>query len=411
MSNKTSQDKWLKKIEKDFFSPQVMPCSLMDVLEKLKKADLDEIRRSLNLKGVSGLKKSDLTLLLKEEIVKGIGLLLTSLDHRQLKFLATMAEKKVLPVELPYNVNFMCFYRYMGLVFTATVDGEKSYIMPDEIAAALKEALTEEVYALGRINEEWMTLTQGLLNHYGVLDSNELFEMVKKYAKNELSNKSIFEFVISTASILYEQFYRTEEGLYACYAVINPEEILKELESNQNLSYYHFSYKDVAKAGELDYIEKNLEYKKFFTYLINNYHIDENIADDVVTTVVYDLKNLFNTEEIFADLRQHLQLNRDDLVKSITEHLVQLTSQTRQWVLKGHRPVDLAAPEKPKASPEPKKAAPSMPVNVFASAPATNPFTAPVNVPSQKTAPQKKVGRNAPCPCNSGKKYKFCCGR
>ncbi|MEE8541000.1 MAG: SEC-C metal-binding domain-containing protein, partial [Desulfobacterales bacterium] len=24
---------------------------------------------------------------------------------------------------------------------------------------------------------------------------------------------------------------------------------------------------------------------------------------------------------------------------------------------------------------------------------------------------QKKVGRNAPCPCGSGKKYKKCCGR
>lgn len=24
---------------------------------------------------------------------------------------------------------------------------------------------------------------------------------------------------------------------------------------------------------------------------------------------------------------------------------------------------------------------------------------------------QKKIGRNAPCPCGSGKKYKQCCGR
>lgn len=24
---------------------------------------------------------------------------------------------------------------------------------------------------------------------------------------------------------------------------------------------------------------------------------------------------------------------------------------------------------------------------------------------------EKKVGRNDPCPCGSGKKYKFCCGR
>jgi len=26
-------------------------------------------------------------------------------------------------------------------------------------------------------------------------------------------------------------------------------------------------------------------------------------------------------------------------------------------------------------------------------------------------AGSKKVGRNAPCPCGSGKKYKYCCGR
>lgn len=28
---------------------------------------------------------------------------------------------------------------------------------------------------------------------------------------------------------------------------------------------------------------------------------------------------------------------------------------------------------------------------------------------SQRTAPVRKVGRNDPCPCGSGKKYKFCC--
>ena len=26
------------------------------------------------------------------------------------------------------------------------------------------------------------------------------------------------------------------------------------------------------------------------------------------------------------------------------------------------------------------------------------------------TVPRKKVGRNEPCPCGSGKKYKKCCG-
>ncbi len=28
-----------------------------------------------------------------------------------------------------------------------------------------------------------------------------------------------------------------------------------------------------------------------------------------------------------------------------------------------------------------------------------------------KTTPSEKVSRNAPCPCGSGKKYKYCCGK
>ncbi|MCY3986028.1 MAG: SEC-C metal-binding domain-containing protein [Candidatus Dadabacteria bacterium] len=32
-----------------------------------------------------------------------------------------------------------------------------------------------------------------------------------------------------------------------------------------------------------------------------------------------------------------------------------------------------------------------------------------VKAPVRRT--QKKVGRNSPCPCGSGKKYKKCCGR
>jgi uncharacterized protein len=30
--------------------------------------------------------------------------------------------------------------------------------------------------------------------------------------------------------------------------------------------------------------------------------------------------------------------------------------------------------------------------------------------PRVVTSPRKKVGRNEPCPCGSGKKYKKCCG-
>ncbi|MFS0647008.1 SEC-C metal-binding domain-containing protein [Siminovitchia sp. 179-K 8D1 HS] len=35
-----------------------------------------------------------------------------------------------------------------------------------------------------------------------------------------------------------------------------------------------------------------------------------------------------------------------------------------------------------------------------------------LQVPRKTAAPKsKKIGRNEPCPCGSGKKYKKCCGR
>jgi uncharacterized protein len=35
----------------------------------------------------------------------------------------------------------------------------------------------------------------------------------------------------------------------------------------------------------------------------------------------------------------------------------------------------------------------------------------PVPAPGEPTQAPKPVGRNEPCPCGSGKKYKKCCGR
>ncbi|MBI4585332.1 MAG: SEC-C domain-containing protein [Planctomycetes bacterium] len=32
-------------------------------------------------------------------------------------------------------------------------------------------------------------------------------------------------------------------------------------------------------------------------------------------------------------------------------------------------------------------------------------------MPSPQLPPRQKIGRNDPCPCGSGKKYKKCCGR
>jgi uncharacterized protein YchJ len=64
---------------------------------------------------------------------------------------------------------------------------------------------------------------------------------------------------------------------------------------------------------------------------------------------------------------------------------MELYNNTRQWAIKGHTPNELFQEEKEYLKPLP---------------------SGPLNIPKSN----KKVGRNEPCPCGSGKKYKKCCG-
>jgi uncharacterized protein YecA (UPF0149 family) len=65
--------------------------------------------------------------------------------------------------------------------------------------------------------------------------------------------------------------------------------------------------------------------------------------------------------------------------------LVPLYNTIPKWVLKGHSPESLSREKNKQLMPSPK-----------------------AEVYELKTG--KKIGRNDPCPCGSGKKYKKCCG-
>ncbi len=72
-----------------------------------------------------------------------------------------------------------------------------------------------------------------------------------------------------------------------------------------------------------------------------------------------------------------------------------LYNNSPQWALKGNTPNDLFQEEKKYLKPLP-------PDPFVIDRPESNVFDI-------KT--RKKVGRNDPCPCGSGKKYKKCCGK
>ncbi|QGS69357.1 hypothetical protein CV093_16855 [Oceanobacillus sp. 143] len=96
-------------------------------------------------------------------------------------------------------------------------------------------------------------------------------------------------------------------------------------------------------------------------------------------------KNDYTSNDILQYLGDVLELKSFETVQMLMDQLINLMNNTRKWILKGHTSMEL--------SPNRNQALPN-------------------SISNQKAGKKKvKIGRNDPCPCGSGKKYKKCCGR
>ena len=89
----------------------------------------------------------------------------------------------------------------------------------------------------------------------------------------------------------------------------------------------------------------------------------------------------------------------DEMIASIREDTVRMLLTVKVRV-----EVQQPAGEAPKEAPKPTPVMPAMPST-------PTPLPTGPQTPVVKSGSSKKVGRNDPCPCGSGKKYKKCCGR
>jgi len=139
-------------------------------------------------------------------------------------------------------------------------------------------------------------------------------------------------------------------------------------------------------AGEPDFVDRNKNYMDLVNHLTENFDITKAKADGYVEECVYATRIGHGPNDVIQFLSHTFEFDNAQTVQALMDKVVQLMNNTREWFLKGYMSSELFATEKKhlQQMPEPK-----------------------VNE-SKKTV---KVGRNEPCPCGSGKKYKKCCGR
>ncbi len=384
---KEDQKKKEEQQYKKNWSEIKIPFSLIEGLNKLTKSELDDIRKSLQIKGASGLKKADLIDLLHLKIPELLEEIVLQWDEDRYNILKKIALNDGYILAPDLESSQIEYFRKQGLIYTGTFEGNKVVAIPNELIESV--LLLEEdahVKTIIHRNTEWIKLTNGLLFYYGILSETELIKMIEVHTKESLDLQEFLPIIEEVNSYL-KGYKRDDEG-YSNVRVLDSKRVKQEQEKRKYIPYYPFTKQQLLKAGELGFIERNHSYERFVNYLIQHYEINREKAERFVEVCVYATKNGEGPNHILKYLDGIFEIKSLEVNQAFREHVYDLMNHTREWFLKGYTATELSKEDRSLL-----RKLPSM------------------MKPHRIGKKVIKVGRNDPCPCGSGKKYKKCCER
>ncbi|MCL1949232.1 MAG: SEC-C metal-binding domain-containing protein [Turicibacter sp.] len=271
----------------------------------------------------------------------------------------------------------------LGYLYATKVDGKFVIFMPKEVKAALKNRdsqLFEDICEQSRKIETYMA---GLVEVYGICSMEQVEKIYRKYENDEIG-EGIFELYAKVLT-LYNDNYHMENGMLIHEAILmGGDEEIEEMEAMQEgKPYYVPTKEEIVRAADYS-AEPALtqELNTLLGYISENIVVDDpELAMDIVDDISLALSMEFHPESIFHEFsRRNIVLKDAKTVNNIMKLAMDAYNNTRLWENRGHTPKEMHS---------------LMP----------NRFNR-----SHMPATSQKVGRNEPCPCGSGKKYKKCCG-
>ncbi|MBC3803950.1 hypothetical protein GH808_05805 [Acetobacterium fimetarium] len=203
-----------------------------------------------------------------------------------------------------------------------------------------------------------------------------------------------FIHVMSFACDFYGQLRFTTIGFHD-RKVFDPEHVLQEQKMRSGLDYHAFSPKQLMDASDPDFTDKTPQLNRFIRFVRESYDISAADLNGIVLKLTRMINEGAKLTQMMEYLQSRLAFPSFEFAQEVTEIVTAVHNSTRQWVLKGHTPDELFQEEKKLLKPLPKA-----------------PFVIPPDGPKISNPTVKnKVGRNEPCPCGSGKKFKKCCGK
>jgi hypothetical protein len=369
------------------------PITCREALTRLTKDDMNEMRKRFGVTGASTLKKQELAGVLAGATLQQLPDVLARMDQTRYDVLKKVANQGG-AAAVEADILMVDYFEGLGILFRGSISGTNELVMPQEMLEAFRVWDSKDRQAMVRRNTEWIRLAQGLLHYYGVLTWEDLKQFVMQYNGEDDADYTLFEPVIRDSGNYQASLVSTQDTV-AHIDVMDSELVRSEQEQLASLPFYPLSKHQALQASDPEYIEKTPSFQAFVKYLMQQYGMTRAEAEEEVDLIVYDIKLGDSPSQLMENVQDKFELTSEPMVNDFIRLLSDLMNNTRLWFLKGYAPSEVrAALDQPNASPGEQAvlAEGSSKAEIY-------PF-----------ATKQKVGRNDPCPCGSGKKFKKCCG-
>jgi len=297
-------------------------------------------------------------------------------------FLNATAQK-----EIQADCLFIDFYisaQHMGILQSFYHDNQLSFVVPNEIKTTFKQ-LEESGYVAEKDFRDNLTgFAIAAINLYGVISQDDFAALYNSRNERQTNIDEMF-------SILVEQVY-AEIGFcfWDEYIVDDAFEeddfigVKRLLAERKGKPRYSPSYEELIRYTDWDYYEFTLQLEALQRHLTKFISDPDEVLN--LLDMIHDCCIEEANPQTYFDLLASADVTFDDTkqVNEMIQLIVDVQNNTRLWCNNGYTSNEL--------------------VKLFGKSKIL-PF------PSNRFAVAVKVGRNDPCPCGSGKKFKNCCDK
>jgi hypothetical protein len=230
------------------------------------------------------------------------------------------------------------------------------------------------------------------VNLYGAISQARFLEI---YNRLELGDSPATEADLAKLK-LRDEYFDLEGNYYAHEILLTEEEDTLEdlLVQQRGKTFYVPDRTEFLKFEDDLYYERTEAFEQLLAFLKKEFRLKAEKAGELCEDIQLVCAEMtFSIGVVMFEFeRRQIVFEDEAVVNRLMPLIMEVANHSRLWTNCGHTPREV----REQSSGAPSSARPSS----FAD----------TGKPAAKAAAAWKTGRNDPCPCGSGKKYKNCCG-